>query len=401
MKNSIFAGLFLFSIISIDPAFSDFESFDIGTTYTLTYLASLSSGAIESTTEGFVLKEKVTISPSDTLTAENDTLLINPQDEFNNPTLIIKGRLCAFNMRFRTNSDPPLNGQSGNQIYVTGYCHDGMAEAVLTSCTLQNLFIGISASHGGKVDIDRCFFQNCPCAGLFLHSQGKSEAKDSFFDHAGVVVNSSLINLHHCTLKSVGMNVTDLLEGSSISHCDISQCMDSGIYIREGARGEIRDNEIHDCSYGVVIASNASLTLQGNIIRDNLDGGLFVTEKAIPKIRQNAFQRNALNPPRNDGNLALPAIYIDLDSQPNLGWRSDPGNNIFMDSGVIYLYYTGQKTIYAFGNDWGKPNDAEIEYVIYHRPDDLEDADGSGILSGWVILNDVISIPQSREFVLY
>jgi len=401
MKKTILFWFCLLTIFRTDPAFPDFQTPDTGTTYTLAYLAAFSAGAIEPSPSGFVIKEKVTISGKDALQAENETLLINIPDDTHNPTLVVQGRLKAFNMKIRTNPDSIVHNTLGNEIQVTGLGHNGMAEAILTSCTLQNLMTGLSARAGGKVMMDQCLFKDCRHGGLHIYSQGQAFVTNSLFQNSSVVVNSSHIVMQNTHIQGEGLYLDTLIEDSSITDCTFSSSKDVGIYVHGGKYGEIRDNEIHHCNHGIIVTRDASLTLENNLIRDNLEGGLVVTGQAIPRIRGNTFQRNALDPPLNKGGLILPGIYIDEKAQPDLGTRSDHGNNVFLDSGQIYLYYAGKKTIYAFGNNWGKPDDAGIEYVIYHRPDDLEDADGSEFLSGWVILNDVINIPQSRGIAWY
>jgi len=407
MKKIFGLGMVFALLLMASTAAADFVTPDTGTTYSLSQLAAISSGAIEALPQGaYLVHEKVIISKTDALEAKNSALLFNVPDEipapqtYKNPCLIVKGYLAANNMIFTTNPDSIVDYRLGTEIRISGEEPGSLAEASLTSCTFHTLMVGLSVGCEAKLTMKESHFDGCRQAGMNVFGNSNAYIQNTVFENSPCVFQESNVVILGCEFDGGGMNLCNCLEGSMVKGCQFHDCTDNGISIVSD-NSTIENNDVLQSLFGISVWGNSAGTIQNNTISENYNGGLVVMDQAAPKIRKNTFDNNALNPPVTSGTLVLPAVFIYDEAMPDLGTKNDPGENIFGDNGLLNVYHAGKKIVYALGNDWGAQSQLEIEDAIYHRLDDSEDADLSGFLSGWVVYSDIFGFPLSRGVISY
>ena len=370
----------------LPPAAAEFRTPDAGTTYTLATLSDIAPASLEQTAEGFLLKEKLIVSGSDALVARDGSLFIVPIDPENTERsiLVIEGRLVAENLVVRTNGEVLEDYLWGNGILVKGNGNQGMAEASITSCTFQKLSSGVTIRAGAKAVIEGSRFQDCTRSGVYVYMQAEAHIMDTKFHNAHVFFLNSRGTIQNCHFLDSNVDLWDLKEDFSVNGCYVEGVRDNGVFIYNGSGVKLQDCTISGYHYGIALAGNASPTLLRNKIKDNLEGGMVIGDQAAPVLRQNRITGNAVNPPSTNGSVILPALFILDDATPDLGTSVTLGKNTFQDNGPLVLYNAGPKRIFAQGNYWGTRSMEEVEDMIYHKPDDDEDADESGFLSGLV-----------------
>ena len=376
---------------------AEFHTPDTGTTYTLSSLSALAPGSLEKTPGGFLLKETLIISETDTLVARDNSLLITPR-EIENPIftiLVIEGRLIAENLVVTTHGNGLENYIWGCGLLIRG--KTSRAEADITSCTFHTLSLGVIIRSGARIEIERCRFQDCYESGVYSYMEGEAIIRDSIFQNSNAIFSNSRGSIENCDFLDSNVNVYDLNNGFHVKGCHMEGTRDNVLLVYNGSGGEIRDTEIRGYHYGIALAGDACPTLLRNTIRESSEGAIVIGDKTRPVLRKNRITSNTLDPPSNFGPVILPAIFIMDGGAPDLGTSVTLGKNIIRYNGPVALYNAGMNRILAQGNYWEK----DPENLIYHEPDDHEDADKSGFLSGIVEYAPLWSPFNWRLFLLY
>lgn len=377
-------------------AFAAYRTPDTGTTYTLASLVPLSGGAVYHNSYGYFLIDKLTISPTDALEIVDETLYINVKSfEIPNiqPFIVIEGRLKAENSHFYPSKMPEEGRIASNchGILIGDFGNSGTAEATITSCTFQILKSAIYA-RSGQLFIQRSWFENCDSGALFLYSKAKAIVTNCTFLRSTVIIDDSTIHMERCRFKEGNISLSNVSDESVIKNCEMTGSKQAALDIFGNTNARIQDNVFTSCDYGISIydkQSSSTAVLEGNLISLCSQGALIVEGTAEPKLRKNKILHNATNPPYYSNPVILPAILVSKSSNPDFGTSGDPGENIIRYNSPVAFYHAGENVIQAVGNDWGIAAPGDAENFIYHLPDDYEDADQSGFLSGNVVFTPV------------
>jgi hypothetical protein len=377
-------------------AFAAYRTPDTGTTYTLASLVPLSGGAVQQIPSGYLLTDKITISPTDALEILDEFLYINPWS-IDTPevfsSIIIEGRLKAENSHFLPAEEPENEKIMPNcrGIFINDSGGVGNADATVTSCTFQMFKVAIS-SRSGQLFVQRSRFENCDSGAVYLYSKAMGTLTDCLFLKAFVVISDSTILMEGCRFEEGNISLSNVSDESVIKNCEMTGSWNAALDIIGNTNARIQDNVFTLGDYGVSISdrsSSSTAVLEGNIISRNRQGALTVEGTAQPRLRKNKILHNALNPPYYSNPVILPAILVSKSSNPDFGTFGEPGENIIRYNSPVAFYHAGDNVVQAIGNDWGIPNASQAEDFIYHLPDDYEDGDQSGFLSGLVVFTPV------------
>jgi hypothetical protein len=394
-RCAVLVSVLCLSMVGI-KAFASYRTPDSGTTYTLAALVPLSGGVVQEIPSGFLLTDKLIVAPTDALEVKDQSLQINLfsyETPLINPCLVIEGRFKAFNSHFLP-SEMPESGEiipNSRGISINGLENGGTAEADVTSCTYQMLKNGIM---GGKcnIRIERCMFENCDSGAIFLYSNSKGTVEECIFQKSVVVVNDSSIHMEGCRFEEGNISLSDVAAESLIKNCEFTGSKWSALDIFGNTNPRIEDNVFLNCDYGISICdaqSSSTAILEGNLISQCNQGAMIIEGTAEPKLRKNKILYNALHPPYYKDPVVLPAIFVMKYANPDFGTTENHGENIIRYNSPVAFYHAGENVIQAIGNDWGIANPGDAENFIYHQPDDYEDTDQSGYLSGWVVYTPV------------
>ena len=119
-----------------------------------------------------------------------------------------------------------------------------------------------------------------------------------------------------------------------------SQNAGNGVSVAKTARGEIRGNLFQNTGFGLAVGGTSAPLIVENQIIQNVDG-IFVSNSAKPKLRNNAIERNT-----RDG------IVIISNGLPDLGTKEEPGGNFIRENKRYDVNNaTPSQTIFAIAND--------------------------------------------------
>ena len=117
----------------------------------------------------------------------------------------------------------------------------------------------------------------------------------------------------------------------------------NGITIYGTSRPEIRDSIFEKTGFGINITQNSAPRITGNRITGNKDG-IVVQGRATPIFRSNVIDGND-----RDGLVTIAT------SRPDLGTKTDQGNNTFMNNGGLDINArSNSQVIPAAGNQYSK-----------------------------------------------
>lgn len=377
-------------------ALASYRTPDTGTTYTLAALVPLSGGVVQETSSGYFLTDKLIVSPTDALEITDQLLqidLFSYETPLIYPCLVIEGRLKAYNSHFQPDEMP----ESGDimpdcrGIAINSPANPGTAEAEVTSCTFKMLKTGIIAREC-KIKIERCRFENCDSGAIYLYSNSNGVIQECVFQKSSVLVNDSKIHMEGCHFEEGNIGLSDITDESLIKNCKMIGSKWSALDVFGNTNTRIEDNAFRLCDYGISICdaqSSSTAVLKGNLISECRQGAITIEGTLEPRIRKNRILHNALIPPYQPDPVLLPAIFVMKYANPDFGTTEDHGENIIRYNSPLAFYHAGENVIQAIGNDWGIAAPEDAEKLIYHRPDDYDDADQSGFLSGWVIYTPV------------
>ncbi len=388
MLNSLFirgkrffcgATLFLILIVCAATAGArDYVTPGRGEIFDLYALAALSGGTVQYYGAYFQLNGNLTISAGDTLYFAGGQLLFVADDPTSTGYAIkIAGRLLAYGYPHAycmlTSHTDRAGRWYGIQILPTSTGSD------MTYCALSNAVAGISC-YGASPIIDHCVISQCKYAGIYCYGAAEPFISDTrilaIHSGAGIVLSRfsrATLSNNTITDNQAGVVLADPAAAASVAYNRIAYNTEIGLYAAGYDTSSIRNNQIEWNNAGIVIASHSTSTLDGNTVSSNTLLGIATAANASPILRKNMISNNSTT---IGGFVAFDA------SRPDLGFVEYPGGNTFRDNLEYDLVNFTTNNLLAFGNSWTIPQD--IDSVIYDDEEDIDDADGSGFISGVV-----------------
>lgn len=374
-----------------------------GSAYTLSSLAPVSEGCLETTTTGFVVRNRIVISPGDTLVIENERIFIAnrvlagtayPYDRYyRKPSFLVEGSLAARNAAFRGLPLSEDRATTGEAVYVAGNA-GGLAEASFTSCSFVGLSYCLDAYGTATVRMTDCRFEQS-YGGVNCLQGSSMTLRNCSFALASVSASDSLLQVIDTRFSIGGASFVGSREGSCLTGCgldgqgtyDPSVSVVPAVYIGPSARTDITNNVIRNHHVGMMTRDSVDAQIEDNVLRNNTDAALIVFGSGNVAVRGNTFEGNVTQPFfTGSASITMPAITILPDSQPDFGTLADPGRNVFRANSRITFYNATTNTLHAQGNSWnGTAFYQDAENLIYHQIDDLHDEDQSKFLSGVVV----------------
>ncbi len=377
MKKKIILIILVASLINILVLSDDFVTPGNGTTYTLSDLVYVSNGVVTGAFPEYHLNGNLTVEKTDTLTIENETLVVQ-EDTAEEPfgyLICIRGKLLANNSRI-TGFIPETNvswrgvffqeSDEGSSIkdsiiengIIGIFCNNSNPEIVGT--TVRNCIdSGIYLFANSSPSINNCnFIDNTYANGLMIDGSKPTLLSDNYFDGNGAGV------------ATYGCPENNLVEKNSFYRNNV------GIYSSINDYTQFRNNTIFLNEHGVFVTHNSKCTIENNTIELSNITALETFESATPGIFNNVFRQNSYFD-------ELGAVVMNDESRPNLGNTHREGNNIFSNNYGYDLINFTEKYQFAIGNTWS--HSAQPDFVIFDDEEDEGDADESGFISGKVI----------------
>jgi len=394
--------------------FADFTSPGTGITYNLDSLVTYSAGAVTVDSANYYINQSVIISTTDTLTINRGKNIVFT-DVTGNVELDINGALFAvgsiedsikftsqnqtagdyYGIRFRNTATGSYFRMRYCMIEFASRAIDVVGDdAIVENCLIQHN--GHTAVDLGSSNstISNCVIRRNAQRTIFmtLSSSPTIQGNDLYENN---YQNSSPYPFINIGLQ--GVNSPFIINNTITGGNEMS----GGIAIWNDSNGEIINNVIENCGYGILCyQQNANPYIKNNTIRNNtihpdtLNWGF-------------AIACNGNNAPVIAGNIIEGNYYgvaIINGAQPNVGDLSnadttDDGKNRFLGNGIgnnkYELFNNNSLPISAENNWWNTNHPDSIEARIVHQVDNP----AYGLVDfNPYIQNDPTSINASEEF---
>ncbi|MEM6252470.1 MAG: S-layer homology domain-containing protein [Cyanobacteria bacterium P01_D01_bin.156] len=134
----------------------------------------------------------------------------------------------------------------------------------------------------------------------------------------------------------------------------------SGLFMARQTKGEVRQNRFINTSFGIALSDQAAPLLVDNDVIENR-AGVVLSRSARPVLRQNRIRQNKAS-----------GLWMQDDSQPDIGLSQDLGGNSFQDNGQWDIRNDSRQALNSAGN-FINPNRVKgnIRYVASELPDPI------------------------------
>jgi parallel beta-helix repeat protein len=383
--------LFIFAIIFVLGSFSlfaDYTSPGNGVYFNLDSLVTNSGGAVTSDSANYYINQSVLISTTDTLIINYGKNVVFT-DVSGNVELEINGALLAigsvedsivftsqnqtagdyYGIRFRNTSvGSDLQMRYCLIEFATRAIDVVNADAFIENCLIQyNEHTAVDLSSSNSTVLN-CVIRRNTQRTIFM-TLSSSPTIEGNYIYENNIANSSPYPFINIGLQ--GVNSPSIVDNTITGGNEMS----GGIAIWNDSNGEIINNTIENCGYGILcFQQNANPYIKNNTIRNNtihpdtLNWGFAIACNGnnAPVISENIIEGNYYG------------IAIINGAQPNVGNLSnadttDDGNNQFLGNGLgnnLYeLYNNNSLLIFAENNWWNTDNPDSVEARIVHQVD--------------------------------
>lgn len=389
MKKTL---LFVALIAKMGFASAQWTSPGNGTNYSMSDLVAASDGCVQLVETGtFRIVNDLTISANDGLSIADSESIIYVNDQV---TVTIQGSFnCAahesfveikteneehYNLRLENATDCHLNGIK--------FKYGGGFQLIESDVVFENCFFVHFNTQANNAAVNYmncspvfkgCTFKNNDGAAIAsgINVNGSPVIMDCTFSN-NVITNQNLpqINLGPGAEDTIRIVNNSIVGGhySMSGGIAISDLMGTGSTKVLLKGNEIRDNRYGYNQQGMVISS---LIVDNQFINndaelDAMNGGSGISIYGYSADMKAKLRRNVIS-----GNLwGITGIYyhdIDLGTEDDFGYNSIYGNynDAYGIEAEYAIYNNAVSDISAVGNYWGYDSEAEVENVIFHRPD--------------------------------
>lgn len=404
-------GLLVFGAFPMGIAFGEFRTPGTGEVYTLEDLALLAGEALQKVDTGFVLRDRLVISAKDELRIAGGEMRVGTAetrqraDGHGNtvsyeviPCVMIAGTLRAEGWTVRS---VPMGecDKPGHGVIVGAVGGEDAAEATLSNCAFEGLAVGVTVRGGSKTVAEGCRFVGCIAAGAAAYTDGCVSMRGCSFQGTGLnCTGRSKVLAEGCSFEGAGIDLLDSVEGSTVSGCTLTGERGIGLYVVGNSKVSVQSSRIRGFDYGAFFGGASKARFEDSVICGSRDSAVLCDNKSAPMLRRNRIRHTALEALCPGSDYVRPAILVMDSSAPDLGTATDPGLNAILSNGELAIYHAGTQTVPASGNDWGTGSEEAVERMIYHQPDDGEDADGSGFRSGPVLFLPLLAPSPGAPF---
>lgn len=389
MKNKIFTIGLLLTFFNLNAQYSTPNT---GVSWTLDDIAVASPATISIDAGEYILHQDLMVMENDSLTLDDVVLKIAPNVEIG-----VKGYFKS------TGEDVTVITALEPENHYKGFWFYDESEVFFENSVIKN---------GGGLKVVTADFQmhNCEVSG---NSAGSSTGAAISFSKGSPVVKDSffLFNDKPALSSAANTSVSALIDGNYFEgnhqlngnapqiNMGPSGAADSIRIINNIIIGDrnltkvggisassltgvenkilIKGNEVRDNRYGITSMGTSSGIISGNIIEDNNTEG----EPMLGGSGINLYGTSMVFVSYNQIRRNLWGITLQGNAQINLGSDNldnfNPGQNVFSEnenSGIVYaLYNNTPNEVKALHNCWIEGQEstaAEVESVIFHKPDD-------------------------------
>ena len=384
-------------IVFAGSAFGEYRTPGNGLVYGLGDLAGPAGDTLEETDYGFILHDKLIISPSDTLEIDGENIWVATRETIEEgtppfevietllmPCIVVEGEISATNSVIISVTGAQIE-DAGHGIIVTGLDHQGAANANIDNCTFASLMKALSVAAGGQATVSNCRFNNSFITPIHAYMSA-TLAIDTceFYQSNTLVLSDSLIQITNCRSEGGGVSLAGCSESSQITDCIFAGSDGIGVYTLSEGATKVSGCQFSGFDYGGYACGESDIRLNRNTFWSNRQGALVFDASATPVLRSNRIMGNCVEILTPEGKQYDPAILVMDGASPDFGTQASPGLNVIRWNGPLTFYNASTHDVSAQGNLWDFLKQDAIENLIYHRPDDLSDSDGSGFLSGTV-----------------
>lgn len=358
---------------------ADFTTPGTGSTYSLANIVTMSSNAtVDGGPTAFTLKGNLTVAQPDTLAiAAGESLIAEADASGIGYALIIRGKIQAVGAsgnlaRLAAQVDQP--GQWRGIIIM----HASPGPNTINWCRIEDARSGVSVFTSGATEIANSIFENLYGAAIFAGPGAVPSIHDNTITPGalgtGLALEGAGATLSVMTnaqtggaagFRSAGAAPGAMIQGNTLTNVDyglISDGDDAATFSGNTVTGGI---------IGAVAGNAAVSQWTGNTISGQSMAGMGSVNESTAKIRSNSFS--------NSGSLG--SLFIDDNSQPDMGTGAEAGLNTFAPGAQWDLVNFSPLFQNAVGNTWSSmPPDVNV----YDYYDDTPDVDGNSVTSGRV-----------------
>ena len=381
-KITLLSAVLVFASVS-----AQFTSPNNGTTYTLASLATAAPGSFDKVGSEYVMKQNVTISATDKLIADENTVIrVEPERT-----------LYLFGTYLTTATDLTITATDADLAYNGIRVEDGATAE----------FRNTKFEYGGGIRVlgSNFLLDNCVVS---KHKAGVSTSSALQFSKGTPIIKNSIFSENRKAAIGSAANATvsawienNVFDKNALDNANTPQInlgpagADSTVILNNQIIGDRTKVMVGGISVSALLGGVNRFRIEGNFIKDNRYGFTTSGAQSSGIIKNNQFIDNNS---QGNGNLGGSGISITSatnviirnnyikgnlwgitylsNGSANVGTENDHGNNVFSENnngGSTYAMATSTASnVSAIGNCWIENHlatDEDVENVLQHQPD--------------------------------